>query len=82
MGTGLELDAITAVVLNGASIFGGHGTIIGTALALIVIQALKGGRLLAGVRGDGTVVLIGIVLIVTLLIRSLVERYPGRTRAA
>ena len=82
MGTGLELDAITAVVLNGASIFGGRGTILGTALALIVIQALKSGLLLAGVRGDGTVVLIGIVLIVTLLIGSLVERYPGRARAA
>lgn len=82
MGTGLELDAITAVVLGGASIFGGRGTILGTALALIVIQALKSGLLLAGVRGDGTVVLIGIVLIVTLLIGSLVERYPGRARAA
>jgi rhamnose transport system permease protein len=30
MGTGIELDAITAVVLGGTSIFGGRGTIIGT----------------------------------------------------
>lgn len=82
MGTGLELDVITAVVLGGTSIFGGRGTMIGTVLALILIQALKSGLLLAGVRGDGTVVLIGVVLIVTLLIGALVERYSGRTRAA
>ena len=34
MGTGLELDVITAVVLGGTSIFGGRGTIIGTLLGL------------------------------------------------
>ena len=34
MGTGIELDAITAVVLGGTSIFGGRGTIVGTVLGL------------------------------------------------
>lgn len=37
MGTGLELDAITAVILGGTSIFGGRGTIVGTVLGLIMI---------------------------------------------
>ncbi|MFN7052681.1 MAG: ABC transporter permease subunit, partial [Gemmobacter sp.] len=64
MGTGLELDAITAVVLGGTSIFGGRGTILGTALGLILVQTLENGLSLAGVKGDGTVVLIGVVLIV------------------
>ncbi len=63
MGTGIELDAITAVVLGGTSIFGGRGTIIGTVLGLILIQALKNGLSLAGVKSDGTIVLIGAVLI-------------------
>ncbi len=35
MGSGLELDAITAVVLGGTSIFGGRGTVIGTLLGLM-----------------------------------------------
>ena len=35
MGTGIELDAITAVVLGGTSIFGGRGTIVGTLLGLV-----------------------------------------------
>lgn len=82
MGTGLELDVITAVVLGGTSIFGGRGTVIGTALALILIQALKSGLLLAGVKGDGTVVLIGVVLIGTLLIGAFAERSSERARLA
>ena len=58
MGTGLELDVITAVVLGGTSIFGGRGTIIGTVLGLFLMQALKNGLALAGVKGDGTIVII------------------------
>lgn len=70
MGTGVELDAITAVVLGGTSIFGGRGTIIGTVLGLILIQALKSGLSLAGVKSDGTIVLIGAVLILTILVSN------------
>ena len=76
MGTGIELDAITAVVLGGTSIFGGRGTIVGTMLGLILIQALKNGLSLAGVKSDGTIVLIGAVLILTILICNLFR--PGR----
>ena len=36
-GTGYELMAITAVVLGGASIFGGRGTVLGTVLGLFAI---------------------------------------------
>lgn len=78
MGTGIELDAITAVVLGGTSIFGGRGTIVGTVLGLILIQALKNGLSLAGVKSDGTIVLIGAVLILTILVSNFV--YRGGTR--
>jgi rhamnose transport system permease protein len=78
MGTGIELDAITAVVLGGTSIFGGRGTVIGTILGLILIQALKNGLSLAGVKSDGTVVLIGAVLILTILLSSLFHRDGNR----
>ncbi|ESY01353.1 ABC transporter permease [Mesorhizobium sp. LNJC405B00] len=75
MGTGIELDAITAVVLGGTSIFGGRGTVIGTILGLVLIQALKSGLSLAGVRGDGTVVAIGAVLIATVFLSNLFLRH-------
>ena len=74
MGTGWELDAITAVVLGGTSIFGGRGTIIGTALGLILMQALKNGLLLAGYKGDSTIVVIGAALILTILVSNLFRR--------
>jgi rhamnose transport system permease protein len=78
MGTGIELDAITAVVLGGTSIFGGRGTVVGTLLGLILIQALKNGLSLAGVKSDGTVVLIGAVLILTILVSNLFHRNSNR----
>jgi rhamnose transport system permease protein len=74
MGTGIELDAITAVVLGGTSIFGGRGTVVGTALGLILTQALKSGLSLAGVKGDGTIVVIGAILILALLASNLFNR--------
>ena len=77
MGTGLELDVITGVVLGGTSIFGGKGTIIGTALGLILIQALKNGLSLSGVKGDGTIVVIGVVLIGAILASAIFDRNKG-----
>jgi rhamnose transport system permease protein len=77
MGTGLELDVITGVVLGGTSIFGGKGTIAGTMLGLVLIQALKNGLALSGVKGDGTIVVIGIVLIAAILVGALFDRDRG-----
>jgi rhamnose transport system permease protein len=74
MGTGLELDVITAVVLGGTSIFGGVGTIPGTVIGLILMQAMKNGLALAGVKGDGTIVVIGVVLIAAILVSNLFSR--------
>ncbi len=49
LGQGYELDAIAAVVIGGASLFGGRGTIWGTALGLLLIQTLNNGLDLLGV---------------------------------
>jgi rhamnose transport system permease protein len=73
MGTGLELDVIAAVVLGGTSIFGGTGTILGTVLGVILIQLLKNGLALTGVKGDATIVVIGAVLILSILITNWVR---------
>ena len=74
MGTGVELDVITAVVLGGTSIFGGRGTVIGTVVGLALVQALKNGLALSGVKGDGTIVVIGLVLIFAILASNLFSR--------
>ena len=74
MGTGIELDVIAAVVLGGTSIFGGTGSILGTVLGLILIQTLKNGLSLAGVRGDATIVMIGVILILAILVNTYIQR--------
>ncbi len=74
MGTGIELDVIAAVVLGGTSIFGGVGTIAGTVLGLLLIQLLKDGLALTGVKGDATIVVIGAVLILSILITNFAQR--------
>jgi rhamnose transport system permease protein len=70
MGTGIELDVIAAVVLGGTSIQGGVGSIAGTVLGVVLIQLLKDGLALTGVKGDATIVVIGVVLIVSILITN------------
>ncbi len=40
-GKGFELDVITAVVVGGASIFGGRGNIVGTLLGLLLIHETR-----------------------------------------
>jgi rhamnose transport system permease protein len=62
-GAGLELDAITAVVLGGTSISGGEGGIGGTVLGLLLITALTHGLTLARVPSDRQAVLLGLILI-------------------
>lgn len=80
MGTGLELDVIAAVVLGGTSIFGGIGTITGTIIGFVLIQLLKNGLALTGVKGDATIIVIGSVLILSILITTLLERRRGGDR--
>lgn len=73
-GSGMELDVIAAVVLGGTSIYGGSGSILGTALGLLIITLLRNGLLLTGVKGDATIVVIGTVLILAVLINNIVRK--------
>ena len=77
-GTGYELDAITAVVLGGASVAGGRGTILGTALGLFSISVLQNGLHLAALPSELTGILTGAVLIVVIAMDRL--RGRGETR--
>lgn len=76
-GTGYELMAITAVVLGGASIFGGRGTVLGTILGLIAIVILQNGLRLSGQPAELAGILTGVLLVATILIDRLT-----RVRAA
>jgi rhamnose transport system permease protein len=70
-GNGYELDAITAVVLGGTSVFGGRGTLGGTVLGLFAISVLRNGLQLAALPSELAGVLTGTLLIVTIAIDRL-----------
>jgi rhamnose transport system substrate-binding protein len=67
-GTGYELMAITAVVLGGASIFGGRGTILGTVLGLFSIVLLQNGLRLTGQPAELSGILTGVLLVGTIVV--------------
>jgi rhamnose transport system permease protein len=73
-GTGYELMAITAVVLGGASIFGGRGTILGTVLGLFSIVLLQNGLRLSGQPAELAGILTGVLLIATIMVDLLSRR--------
>jgi rhamnose transport system permease protein len=75
---GLELDVITAVVLGGASIFGGRGTIFGTITALGLVGVVQTGMGVAGVKAEVQVAVIGLLLIVSVLFSNITARKRGR----
>jgi rhamnose transport system substrate-binding protein len=70
-GNGYELDAITAVVLGGTSVFGGRGTLWGTVLGLFAISVLRNGLQLAALPTELAGVLTGALLLTTIALDRL-----------
>jgi rhamnose transport system substrate-binding protein len=75
-GTGYELMAITAVVLGGASIFGGRGTVLGAMLGLFGIVILQNGLRLSAQPSELAGILTGVLLVGTILVDRLSRRAP------
>jgi fructose transport system permease protein len=50
VGTDYNLDSITAVVLGGASLFGGRGGVLGTLIGALIVGVFRNGLQLAGVQ--------------------------------
>jgi ribose/xylose/arabinose/galactoside ABC-type transport system permease subunit len=62
-GTNLNLDSITAVVIGGTSLQGGRGSLIGTAIGVLLIGILGNGLNMLGVSSYWQRVVVGIILI-------------------
>lgn len=62
-GTGLELLVITAVIIGGAALFGGSGTMLGTVIGVFLIGGLQNVLVLAQVATFWQTVVVGIVII-------------------
>lgn len=73
-GDGAELRAITAVILGGASLSGGRGTIPGALLGVLFIVLIKNVMPFAGINSNWQSIIIGGVLVVAVALDSLVNR--------
>lgn len=72
-GTGLELDAIAAVVIGGASLFGGRGSIIGTLFGVFIMVFIRNGLNLLGVSPYWQGTAIGSIIIAAVLLERLLS---------
>ncbi|ALG74659.1 ABC transporter permease [Azospirillum thiophilum] len=61
---GLELDVIAAVVLGGASIFGGRGSVLGTMLGVFMLVMVKNSLIIMKVDTTWQLVAVGTIVIV------------------
>lgn len=61
---GLELDVIAAVVLGGASIFGGRGSVLGTMLGVFMLVMVKNSLIIMKVDTTWQLVAVGLIVIV------------------
>jgi fructose transport system permease protein len=69
-----NLDAITAVVLGGTSLFGGRGVILGTLVGAVVVGVLRNGLTLMGVSSVYQVLVTGILVILAVTVDQLSRR--------
>ena len=72
-GTGLELAVITAAVLGGVDINGGKGSMVGAVLSLLLVGLMRFGMGLLNIQGQVQGIAIGLLLIFSILIPSLVR---------
>jgi ribose transport system permease protein len=64
-GQGVELKVITAVVLGGASLSGGVGTILGAFLGVLLMALLQNAMIIAGINPFWQLIVVGIVLLLS-----------------
>jgi len=72
---GLELDVITVVVLGGTNIYGGRGTIFGSAIAVFLVGFLRTGLGVANVKAESQLAVVGTLLIIAVIASNVIARF-------
>ena len=73
-GIALELDIIAAVVIGGASLAGGRGSITGTIIGALLISFLRNGCTLLGISTNVQLIVIGAIIIAAVAVDQSVRR--------
>ena len=77
-GNQMELDAIAAVVIGGARLYGGRGSIIGTLIGVLIMVMIRNGLNLMGVSPFWQGTAIGSIIILALLAERIINWRSAR----
>jgi ribose transport system permease protein len=77
-GAGAELDSIAAVIIGGASFFGGVGTVSGTLVGALMIGVLRNGLNLLDVSSYWQSAVIGVVIVMAVWIDVMRQRSASK----
>jgi rhamnose transport system permease protein len=78
MATGMELDVVIAVVLGGVDIMGGIGTLPGVVLSLFLLGIVRFGMNLINIPAQQQIIVTGLLLIVSIYIPQVINRFSIR----
>jgi len=73
-GQGIELQVISAVVIGGASLAGGEGTVLGSLLGVTLMALIYNGLNLLGINVYWQTIVIGTVLVIAVATDALSRR--------
>ncbi len=72
--SGMELDIIAAVVIGGASLSGGEGTVLGAVIGALLMTTIRTGCVLNGIPTPVTEIMAGAIIIIAVIIDRLRHR--------
>jgi ribose transport system permease protein len=70
-GVGYELDVIAAVIIGGAALTGGRGTVLASLLGITLIGEVRNGLVISGVSLYGQVVVSGVLVVIAVAVDRL-----------
>ena len=77
-GTGLELKVIAAVVIGGASLSGGRGSVLGTLLGALIMSVIANGCTMLGLQNPVQDMILGVIIVAAVTLDQFRQKAVSR----